>query len=136
MIRMSLKSKAVFGITASMNRGIMNKGNACYINASLQSFRSMVESWSNFSLRTDTLCPFVSFFIRTISMLRSRKAALDPPSFYVACRTSYLSWENKVLICLSSRMLMSLCLLYLKSYVGSYLMHRNCLQPLLHITLL
>ena len=64
-----------------MNCGILNKENTCYINASLQSFRSMVKLWANFSLYTDTLSPFVSSFVRTMSMLRSRKADLDPTQF-------------------------------------------------------
>ena len=62
----------------SMSCRILHKGNACYINASLQSLSSMVELSTNSSLYTDTLSPFVSSFVRTMSMVRSRKSALDP----------------------------------------------------------
>ena len=63
----------------SMKCGIINKGNTCYyISASLQSFSSMVELWTNFSLHNDTLSPFVLSFVGTTTMFRLRKAALDP----------------------------------------------------------
>ena len=64
-----------------MNCGIMNKGNTCYINASLHNFSSMVELWTNFSLHTDTFSSFGSSFVITMPMRRSRKAALDPSQF-------------------------------------------------------
>ena len=51
------------------------------MNALLQGFSSMVELWTNFSLHTHTLSPFVSSFARTMSMLRSRKPALDQSQF-------------------------------------------------------
>ena len=41
----------------------------------LQSFSSMVLLWANFSLHSDTISPFVSTFVGTVSMfkLKSRK---------------------------------------------------------------
>ena len=106
--------------------GIINKGNTCYINASLQSFSSMVELWINFALLADTLSPFALSFVRIMSMLRQ---LWIHPSSYFASRTLQLSLEKKVLICLSSKMVVRSCLMYLKSYVGSHLMHRKYLQP-------
>ena len=42
----------------------------------------MIKLWSNFSLHSDTLSTFASSFVRTMSMLRSRKTALDPFQFF------------------------------------------------------
>ena len=61
--------------------GILNKGNTCYINASLQSFSSTVQLWTSFSLHSDTLPPFASSFVRTMLMPKSMEAALDPSQF-------------------------------------------------------
>ena len=60
-----------------MNCGLLNKGNICYINASLQSFRPMIKLWSNLSLHSDNLSPSISLFLRTMSMIRSKKTALN-----------------------------------------------------------
>ena len=64
-----------------MNCDLLNEGSTCYVNASLQSFSPMIKLWSKFSLHSFNLSPFVSSFVRTMSMLRSRKTALDPPQF-------------------------------------------------------
>ena len=69
-----------------MNCIMLNKGNTCYINALLQSFNSMVKLWTSFSLDLDTLSPFVSSFVRTTSMLKSKQFKIHP-SFYVACKS-------------------------------------------------
>ena len=61
----------------SMNCAVLNKANTYYINGSLQSFSSMVELWTNYYLHADTLSPFVSSFVTTMLMVRSRKVALD-----------------------------------------------------------
>ena len=53
----------------SMNCGLINKGNTCYIYGSLQSFSSMLKLWDNFSLQSDTVSPFVSPFVRTMLIL-------------------------------------------------------------------
>ena len=89
----------------SMNCGLINKGNTCYINGSLQSFSSMLKLWDNFSLQSDTVSPFVSPFVRTMLILGLGKQLWAHSSFFVACRTLSLSLENKVLICSSRRML-------------------------------
>ena len=89
----------------SMNCGLINKGNTCYINGSLQSFSSMLKLWDNFSLQSDTVSPFVSPFVRTLLILGLGKQLWAHSSFFVACRTLSLSLENKVLICSSRRML-------------------------------
>ena len=38
----------------------------------------MIKLWSNFSLHSNTLSQFILSFVKTMSMLRSRKTVLDP----------------------------------------------------------
>ena len=64
-----------------LNSGLKNKGNTCYINASLQCFSTMEYLWSNISLLNNNLPPFINSFLRLMSLLRSSKAALDPSQF-------------------------------------------------------
>ena len=46
-----------------------------------QIFSPIIKLWSNVCLHSDTLSPLVSALVRTMSMLRSKKTALDPPQF-------------------------------------------------------
>ena len=108
---------------ANIKCGIINKGNTCYINASLQSFSSMVELWTNISLHTDTLSPFVSSFVRTMPMLRSRKAALDPSQFLPFLQNIKVKYGKKGFD-------------LFKQQYASEIMRRNCLQSLWNIKLL
>ena len=108
----------------SMNCGILNKWYTCCINISEQGFSSTSSSFF-FFLHSDTLSPYLSSFVRTMSMVQSRKAALDPLLFYVACITFQLSPEKEILICFSNRILVRLYLVYLMSYVRSHFMHRK-----------
>ena len=59
------------------NCGILNKGNTCYINATLQCLSTFVQFWSNFNGVSETLSPFVSSFIKIMSFLKSSKSALN-----------------------------------------------------------
>ena len=100
-----------------MNCGLQNKGNSCYINASLQNFSSMIELWSNFSLHSDTLSLFVLSFVQTVSMLRSSKTVSVSLNFCVVYRVMLLSLENVILIYFNSRMQIRLCLACWKNCV-------------------
>ena len=64
-----------------VNCGLLNKGNTCYINASLQCFSTMEQLWSNFTFCNTSLSPFTSYFVRFMSFLRSFKSPLDPFQF-------------------------------------------------------
>ena len=67
--------------TCNKNCGILNKGNTCYLNASLQCLSTMVSFWSNLTMCSTSLSPFVSSFVRIMSTLRSSKSPIDPSSF-------------------------------------------------------
>ena len=60
--------------------GLFNKGNTCYINSCLQCLSVMPEFWSCFS-NLPRLSPFVSSFLRIMTMLTSSKASVDPSQF-------------------------------------------------------
>ena len=64
-----------------VNCGLLNKGNTCYINASLQCLSTMEQLWSNFTFCNNSLSPFTSYFVRIMSFLRSSKSPLDPFQF-------------------------------------------------------
>ena len=64
-----------------VNCGLLNKGNTCYVNASLQCLSTMEQLWSNFTFCNDSLSPFTSSFVRIMSLLRSSKSPLDPSQF-------------------------------------------------------
>ena len=63
------------------NCGILNKGSTCYINATLPSLSTMVQFCSNFNAVSETLSPFVSSFVKIMSLLKSSKSAIDPSQF-------------------------------------------------------
>ena len=114
-----------------MNCAVLNKANTYYINGLLQSFSSMVELWTNYYLHADTLSPFVSSFVTTMLMVRSRKVALDQ-SHLLRCLQNTIIKSGKHCFDLFKQqgMLVRSRLLYLKSDVGSHLMHSKCLQPI------
>ena len=61
--------------------GLLNKGNTCYINASLQCLSTMEQLWSNFTFCNNSLSSFTSSFVIIMSLLRSSKSSLDPSQF-------------------------------------------------------
>ena len=61
--------------------GLLNKGNTCYVNATLQCLSSIVPLWSNLSLNNNKLTPLTASFIRIMSLLNSSKSTLDPSNF-------------------------------------------------------
>ena len=61
--------------------GILNKGNTCYIKAALQCLSSMVQFWSSFNTVFKILSPFVSSFVKIMSLLKSSKFIIDPSQF-------------------------------------------------------
>ena len=67
--------------STSSNCGLFNKGNTCYINATLQCFSTMTCLWSNLSFGNTNLSSFVSSFTRLMSMLRTCKSPIDPSHF-------------------------------------------------------
>ena len=69
------------GITVVKNCGILNKGNTCYLNACLQCLSTMVSFWSNLTMFTTSLAPFVSSFVKIMSLLRTSKQPIDPSHF-------------------------------------------------------
>ena len=64
-----------------VNCGLLNKGNTCYINVSLQCLSTMEQLWLNFIFWNNSLSPFTSSFARIMSMLRSSKSPLGPSQF-------------------------------------------------------
>ena len=66
---------------STFNCGLKNKGNTCYINACLQCFSTMDRLWSKISLLSNKLSPFISSFVKLMSLLRSSKNPLDPSQF-------------------------------------------------------
>ena len=73
--------KSDFRITGRKNCGILNKGNTCYLNASLQCLSTMVSFWSNLTSFSTSISPFVSSFLKIMSILRSSKQPIDPSDF-------------------------------------------------------
>ena len=73
--------RSVSTITTKKNCGILNKGNTCYLNASLQCLSTMVCFWSNLTSFTTFLSPFVSSFLKSMSLLRTSKRPIDPSKF-------------------------------------------------------
>ena len=67
-------------VPVKSNCGLLNKGNTCYVNSALQCFSVMIPFWSSLSLNNQ-VSPFVSSFVRIMSMLRTSKANLDPSNF-------------------------------------------------------
>ena len=63
------------------NCGLMNKGNTCYANASLQALSTLDKFWSSFSSQSATSSLFVSSFVKLMSLLKTSRNALDPSQF-------------------------------------------------------
>ena len=74
-------------ITAKSNCGLFNKGNTCYLNSALQCFSRMVLFWSNLSIIGNQISPFVTSFVRIMSMLGTCKSAMDPSVFLRQCQS-------------------------------------------------
>ena len=72
-------------LQTKMNSSLLNKGNTCYINVSLQHFTPMIKLWSNFSLHSDTFSPFVSLFVRIMSKLRSSIGSISIFALFTEC---------------------------------------------------
>ena len=64
-----------------VNCGLLNKGNTCYINASLQFLSTIEQLWSNFTFCNNSLSPFTSSFDRIISSFKSSESPLDLSQF-------------------------------------------------------
>ena len=64
-----------------VNCGLLNKGNTCSINASLQCLSTMEQLWSSFTFCNISLSQFTSSFARIISLLRSSRSPLDLSQF-------------------------------------------------------
>ena len=67
--------------TVVSNVGLINKGNTCYINSCLQCLSVMPEFWSNLSSSAEKPIPFVSSFLKIMSLLKTAKYAIDPSQF-------------------------------------------------------
>ena len=78
--------------TSVKNCVTLNKGNTCYINATLQCLSTMVQFWSsfNFSVILKTRSPYVSSFVKIIVFLKSSKSAID--------RSQFLRFLKQVLV--------------------------------------
>ena len=79
--------KSVFKSSVKSNCGLLNKGNTCYLNSALQCFSTMVSFWSNLSTIGNTISPFVTSFVRVMSMLGTCKSAMDPSIFLRQCQS-------------------------------------------------
>jgi len=66
---------------SNTNVGLINKGNTCYINSCLQCLSTMSGFWSNLSSSSEIIPPFVSSFLKVMSLLKTAKAPIDPSKF-------------------------------------------------------
>ena len=85
--------------------GLINKGNTCYMNASLQCLSTMVKFCSIFFAYTNKLPQFVAAFVKIMSLLQTSKGALDP-SYFLKCLKQIISKEILHLNYFPSRMLL------------------------------
>ena len=51
--------------------GLVNKGNTCCVNASVQCLSTMVTFWSNFSAHRKKLSQLVAAFVKIMSLLQT-----------------------------------------------------------------
>ena len=79
-----------------VNCGLLNKGNTCYVNASLQCLSTMEQLWSNFTFCNNSLSPFTSSFVRIMSLLRSSKSPLDPSQFLWFLHGTVSPWSQSM----------------------------------------
>ena len=63
------------------NCGLKSKGNTCYINSMLQCLSTLDHLWTNFSLLNNKMSPFISAFLRLMTMLKSWKTTIDTSQF-------------------------------------------------------
>ena len=73
--------KSVLRVPVRANCGIINKGNTCYLNASLQCLSTMENFWSNLTPFSTSLSPLVLSFVKIMSLLRTSKQPVDPSFF-------------------------------------------------------
>ena len=79
---------------ANTNCNLLKKESICYINHTLQSFSSVVQLWTKFSSHSDTLSPLLSSFLRTMSRLKSGKAALNSLQFLCRLQNIIVKFEK------------------------------------------
>ena len=65
----------------NINAGLLNKGNTCYVNSSLQCLSAMQEFWSSLSLDLGRKTSFLSAFLKIMSLLKTSKTPIDPSQF-------------------------------------------------------
>ena len=81
-LKISKTTSSCQAIQASVkNCGILNKGDTCYINATLQCLSTMAQFWSSFNAVSKTLSTCASSFVKIMSLLKSSKTATGPSQF-------------------------------------------------------
>lgn len=63
------------------NVGLINKGNTCYINSSLQCLSTTSLFCSTLTGQSNQLSPFVASFAKIISLLNLSRSTLSPSQF-------------------------------------------------------
>lgn len=63
------------------NVGLINKGNTCYINSSLQCLSTTSLFCSTLTCQSNQLSPFVASFAKIISLLNLSRSTLSPSQF-------------------------------------------------------
>ena len=95
----------------------------------------MIKLWSNFSLHSDTLSTFASSFVQVMSMLRSRKTALDLIQFFCRlqnvviksgkCDFNLFRQHNTNEIQIQIYHIQYKCFVYMKNSIWSHLEHKH-----------
>ena len=111
------------------NYGLVNKGNTCYVNVSLQCLSTMSKFCSNFSAHTSELLQFVAAFVKIMSLLQTSKGALDP-SYFLKYLKQIISKAGNAAFDLyfPSRMLLKSYHIFWKNSVESLYMPVNLLE--------
>ena len=108
------------------NCGLLNKGNTCYINASLQCLSTIEQLWSNFTCCNNFLSPFTSSFVRIMLLLRSSKSPLDPSQFLQFLQGAVTNQGNLTYLLFNSKMKLRFYLVFLKNFVLNLYMYNIC----------